>query len=235
MTVFTEGPHAGGYIVSEPDTNLSRKRVVIASGSGKLVPGQILGKVTSSGEFTKLAPGASDGSQVAAAILFDHVDATSADVEAIAHLKLTAVNAQEIVWPSGINDGQKAAAVAQLAALDITVIDPAGAVRTVGATQLTFHVVPAGGDSGTNLGEVTVRIENDDGTLISGDNTTSVALAKGIGSGTLTVTGGSPKVAVNGVATFAGVQFSAADTYTLVASASGLTSATSANIVVEAP
>ena len=94
--------------------------------------------------------------------------------------------------------------------------------------------MPAGGDAGTDLGAVEVRIENDQGTLISGDNSTEVTLAKNSGSGALTVTGGAAVTAVGGIATFPGISFDAADTYTLIATASGVTDAISDEIEVAA-
>ena len=76
-------------------------------------------KVTASGKYKALDPAASDGSQTAAGVLYDAVDATAADAEGVAILRLAEVNAAELVWPAGITGGQKSTALGQLAAINI--------------------------------------------------------------------------------------------------------------------
>ena len=68
-----------------------------------------------------LAPAATDGSQIAAGILFDAADASSAAVIAVAHTRACEVNGGELTWPGGITSGQKAAAIDQLSAAGIIV------------------------------------------------------------------------------------------------------------------
>lgn len=233
MTVLTETTHAGGFLVSAANKTRSCDVVIIASGEN-LSAGTVLGKITSSGKYVELAPGASDGSENAAAILWDHVDATGGDQRGTAVVRDAEVNLDEAVWPDGITDQQKATAETKLAALGIVNRDAGEVKVTIGATTLVFSQVPAGGDAGTDLGAVEVRIENDQGTLISGDNSTEVTLAKNSGSGALTVTGGAAVTAVGGIATFPGISFDAADTYTLIATASGVTDAISDEIEVAA-
>ena len=60
--------------------------VTIASGSGVLVRGTVLGKITASGKYTTSLSAASDGSQTPYRILGEDVDATSADMKAPAFL-----------------------------------------------------------------------------------------------------------------------------------------------------
>ena len=75
-----------------------------------------------------------------------------------------------------------------------------------------------------------IRIEDQYGNLRSSDNSTVVTVARSAGSGTLQ--GTLSATAVNGVATFANLSHNVANTINLSFSSSGLTSATSANIVV---
>src|SRR6185369_945579 len=75
-----------------------------------------------------------------------------------------------------------------------------------------------------------IRIEDQYGNLRSSDNTTIVTAARSAGSGTLQ--GTLTATAVNGVATFANLSHNVANTINLSFSSSGLTNATSANIVV---
>ncbi|MBL4839668.1 MAG: head decoration protein [Thalassospira sp.] len=67
------------------------------------------------GEFTPIDPDADGGSQVAAAILFNDVDARSAAKKGVLITRLATVSQSRLIWPEGITDGQKAAAIADLA------------------------------------------------------------------------------------------------------------------------
>lgn len=60
-----------------------------------------------------------DGSEVAAGILYADARAADADVRAVANVRETVVNASEITWPSDITTQEKAAALAQLASRNI--------------------------------------------------------------------------------------------------------------------
>lgn len=120
MATLTETTHAGGFILSEANGNRSREKGVLAEGN-KLDAGTVVGKVTVGGAYTILAPAAEDGSEAAAGILYGAVDATSADAACAVVVRDAEVNANELVWPAGINEVQKAAAIAELAALGIIV------------------------------------------------------------------------------------------------------------------
>ncbi|UFW80016.1 head decoration protein [Rhizobium sp. SU303] len=120
MPVLTQGLRpTGHYLVSEANGFRSREVGVIASGSGKLDAGAVLGQVTATKKFKPLAPAASDGTQNAAAILYEACDATSADVRRTITARHAEVQAAVLVWPAGATDNQKTAALAQLAALGI--------------------------------------------------------------------------------------------------------------------
>jgi hypothetical protein len=117
MTILTENPHAGAFLLSLDDTgNLSRDNVVIASGQGVLLPGTVLGKVTASGKYVLRDAAANDGSQTAAAILFDKTDATSADAKAVAVTRRAEVRISGLIWKSTDNAAAQAAGLASLAA-----------------------------------------------------------------------------------------------------------------------
>jgi hypothetical protein len=107
--VKTEGPN-----------RYSRDEVVIASGSGVVDVGAVLGRITASGKYKPLTPGASDGSEVARRISLEKVDATSADAPRVVVLSRHAeVVQQALVWAGGVTDGQKATALSQLETVGI--------------------------------------------------------------------------------------------------------------------
>lgn len=120
MTTLTEGRRAGGFLVWEASRDYTRETVTLTSGAGKLDPGTVLGKITTGGKFTQLAPAASNGSQNAAGILWGPADATAADAAAVVVLRGPAiVNRNDLIWPTGATEPQIAAATAALAALGI--------------------------------------------------------------------------------------------------------------------
>jgi hypothetical protein len=120
MTTLTEGRHPGGFLVWEVLRDYTRETITLASGAGKLETGTVLGKITSGGKFTQLAPAASNGSQTAAGILWGPADASAADAPAVVVLRGPAiVNRNELVWPTGATEPQITAATAALTALGI--------------------------------------------------------------------------------------------------------------------
>jgi hypothetical protein len=114
---LNENPRTGDFLLSEANGTLSRENAILDTGA--LVAGQVLGKITASGKYVILAPGASDGSQNAAAILWDGADATAADAAIVVIARTAEVKADALVWPVGITSPQKTTAIGQLNQLDI--------------------------------------------------------------------------------------------------------------------
>ena len=120
MAVLTEGPHPGSFLIWEAFRDYTRETVTLASGAGNLAPGTVLGRITTGGKFTTLAPAASNGSQNAAGILWGPADATDADAAGVVLVRGPAlVNRHEIVWPEAATEGQIATATTALAGLGI--------------------------------------------------------------------------------------------------------------------
>jgi hypothetical protein len=126
MATLTEDRFSGAahYIVSEANGMYrSREQGIVASGSGVLKSGTVMGRITADGatkgQYKPYAPGASDGSQTAAAILWEGCDATSATVRRTFTVRDTEVHADVLVWGGSVNDTQKNAALAALAAAGI--------------------------------------------------------------------------------------------------------------------
>lgn len=109
------------------------------------------------------------------------------------------------------------------------------------ATKLGFTSQPTSGTASQAFATQPVVAVQDAGgnTVTSGTGSTAtITLALGPGApagAVLTCTGGLSKAAVAGVATFSGCSINSAGTYTLVATATGLTTATSTSFVVTAP
>lgn len=79
------------------DYPVETESAVVVSGAGELVEFTVLGKITASGKYTPCVLTATDGSEVAAAILVYPVDATSADVTAQVY-KSGSFNMDALTW-----------------------------------------------------------------------------------------------------------------------------------------
>lgn len=120
MATLTEGPHPGGFLIWEVLSDYTRETVTLASGAGKLAPGTVLGKITTGGKFTVLTPGATNGSQNAAGVLWGPADATDSDAPGVVLVRGPAiVNRHEIIWPEAATEAQITTATTALAALGI--------------------------------------------------------------------------------------------------------------------
>jgi hypothetical protein len=109
----------GAYLVSEARGYRAREQVTIAADAGVLKGGTILGKRTATGEYVAFTAGAADGSQTAAAILWEEVITTGAAVQRAAHVRDCEVTRAELFFAGTPTTPQKNAAYASLAALGI--------------------------------------------------------------------------------------------------------------------
>ena len=128
MPNIVEGGRPSDWLKREADSLFSREQVTIVSGAGELVSGTVLGKITASGKYTPVTVAAADGSEDAAGILFQDVDATSADVSAVIIARDAIVSNQGLTYGADVNTAPERAAVhAALAALNPPIIVREGA------------------------------------------------------------------------------------------------------------
>ena len=121
---------------------------------------------------------------------------------------------------------------------DVQITRQEGTPPPGAATKLSFGVQPSSTTPGATITPaLTVRIEDASGNLVTGD-TRSVAVALGGNPGSSTLSGTQTVSAVGGVATFSTLSLNnVGNGYTLTASATGLTGATSSafNITTAPP
>jgi hypothetical protein len=108
----TMGARPYEFLLSTANGSRAFEAVTIVSGAGALAAGTVLGKITASGKYTAYSDAAADGSQAAAAILCDAVDATSAD-------QLATVIARDAEVFASKLTGSDANGLTDLAALNI--------------------------------------------------------------------------------------------------------------------
>lgn len=91
-------------------------KFAIADGATDFVVGDEFDVTISAltGKYTALAPAGTDGSQIAAGMIYATIDATSADTRATFFVRDGEVNGNLLTWPNGITTAQKAIAKDQL-------------------------------------------------------------------------------------------------------------------------
>lgn len=116
---YTEKNHAAEFIHSTANANRSFDNVML-TGTAALEPGTVLGR-TIGGPLAVFDPTASDGTEIACAILINATDPRDGDVLGLALTGEAEVNAARLVWPFGITNAQKIAAQTDLLAYDIKI------------------------------------------------------------------------------------------------------------------
>jgi hypothetical protein len=138
ITIIEPGTNTGTFRVEKPDGTEDGTGVVgtayngtinftLADGSADFVAGDGFSVNVSYASSTKYAPwdpAGNDGRENAAAILYDRIDATAADKGAVATVRGPATISQPyLTFKTGATDPQIAAAVAQLKAKGMIVLD----------------------------------------------------------------------------------------------------------------
>jgi hypothetical protein len=110
-------------VKTEEKNRLSRDEKVLMPTAAKLVPGVLLGTVTSAGadkdKVKVWSPGATDGSQTVTDVLLENVPVTTSDRRVVTLARHAEVVLQSLVRPAGATDAQWAAALASLTAKSI--------------------------------------------------------------------------------------------------------------------
>ena len=120
-TVFTEAMNLGDLLKFEAPNLYSRDRVTVASGQS-LALGTVVGVVTASGKVKQFDPSAEDGTQVAAGVLLQPCDASTADrSDGLVVARHAIVSDHALAWPEAITSAEQMAAIAQLKALGVLV------------------------------------------------------------------------------------------------------------------
>ena len=121
MPVITEGKNLGDLLKYEAPNLYSRDQVTV--GAGQNLPlGTVVGIVTATAKLKQIDPSATDGSQYAAGVLMQSVDATLIDREDGLMLARHAIVADHaLAWPAAITAAEKQAVVEQLKSLGILV------------------------------------------------------------------------------------------------------------------
>lgn len=110
-TNFTEPRHTGEHVVSEANGARSREQGTLAAGN--LPAGAVLA-LDANGDYVQLAPAATDGTEVAKAVLYAAVDASDSPQPCVVHVRACEIEQAALTFPDGITQAQTDTAVNDL-------------------------------------------------------------------------------------------------------------------------
>lgn len=124
MPVLTQPPSMGDVLKYEVNPNYTREVITLLQGQPYPV-GAVLGKITASGKYTLSPETATEGAEVAIAVLLYAVEATLADATGIILARGPAIVSRAgLAYDATVNDAAKIAAkITQLAAAGIIARD----------------------------------------------------------------------------------------------------------------
>ena len=117
---LTETTHAGDFLISYGNGNISFEEVTLISGQD-LDAGTVLGKITASAKYTRHDEDASDGSQTAVAILLAATNATAGDTQCTIIARDAEVNGAQLIWADSSPTPDQVAGAADLLTKGIVV------------------------------------------------------------------------------------------------------------------
>ena len=121
MTAITNDLTLGDLLKYEEENLYSRDQVTVVSGQN-LKLGTVIGRVSATQKVKALDPSATDGSEVAAGVVLQSIDASAAEKNNGLIVSRQAIVADHaLVWPVAITTEEKTAAIAQLEAIGVLV------------------------------------------------------------------------------------------------------------------
>ncbi len=121
MTAITNDLTLGDVLKYEEENLYSRDQVTVVSGQN-LKLGTVIGRVSATQKVKALDPSATDGSEVAAGVVLQSIDASAAEkTNGLIVSRQAIVADHALVWPVAITTEEKTAAIAQLEAIGVLV------------------------------------------------------------------------------------------------------------------
>ena len=121
MTAITNDLTLGDLLKYEEENLYSRNQVTVVSGQN-LKLGAVIGRVSATQKVKALDPSATDGSEVAAGVVLQSIDASAAEkTNGLIVSRQAIVADHALVWPVAITTEEKTAAIAQLEAIGVLV------------------------------------------------------------------------------------------------------------------
>lgn len=115
-----EPRHTGEHIISEANGARSREQGILARGN--LPAGAVLA-LNAAGNYVALDPAATNGTEVARAVLYAATDASEGPAPCVVHVRACEVHGEALTWPDGANKAQITAATNDLIGLGVILRD----------------------------------------------------------------------------------------------------------------
>lgn len=117
---YTEAAYTGEHIISEANGARSRETGTLASGN--LPAGAVLA-LNGTGDYVPLAPAATDGTEVAKAVLYGAADASDAPQPITVHVRACEVHGALLTWPESADEAAITSGTNDLVSLGVVVRD----------------------------------------------------------------------------------------------------------------
>lgn len=121
MATFTLPKQLSDLLLIEVAPGWTKQRGTLLAGAD-YPAGTVLSRVE--GKYQRLVPDATDGTEVAVAVLTDRIDATVADKPCLVIARGAVVAVDELVWPASMTEPDRTRALAALNALGIVTHAP---------------------------------------------------------------------------------------------------------------
>lgn len=91
-TILTSNPRLAEFMLAEASGQRSRENIVVVQSGTEIKSGTILGKITASGKYAPYSNAASNGTEVAAAVLYNYLPARTGDTKAVGFVRDCEIN-----------------------------------------------------------------------------------------------------------------------------------------------
>ncbi|TDV42900.1 bacteriophage lambda head decoration protein D [Pseudomonas helmanticensis] len=116
MATFNQPKDLGDLLLVHVSPGWTKDRITLLGGSDYAL-GQVLANVA--GKYQALDPAGAGPANKSVAVLAEHIDASAGDTPAVVIARGAVLALPELVWPPGITEPQKAAALDDLNAQGI--------------------------------------------------------------------------------------------------------------------
>lgn len=91
-TILNSNPRLAEFVLSEASGQRSRENIVVVQTGTEIKSGTVLGKITASGKYAPYSNVASNGTEVAAGVLYNYLPADTGDTKAVGFVRDCEVN-----------------------------------------------------------------------------------------------------------------------------------------------
>lgn len=87
MPQLDSNPRIAEFVLTEASGQRSRENITVTQSGTEILSGTLLGKITASGKYVPYSNVATDGSEVAAGVLYNYLPVATGDVKAVGFVR----------------------------------------------------------------------------------------------------------------------------------------------------